>query len=221
MGDACKFMRSNFNTYELLDRYIIMDKGGVSEKFLEEITESAKCKNEGVSSTIKVKFKDLKPVSTEGKVPSEKDFKSFAIVKYLKKYGPALVSSFRVPNQMADDAVIKKKYFTVPAGRKKVLRVHNCFKIPFYDEYDDTDVGQKPKNHAMVLIGVRWKDGKLRVLLQNWWKEMQLLEVSASLLEKSGATLSFLSMKITDVDQDKFGAHNTRYGEAINPVCDL
>jgi hypothetical protein len=49
----------------------------------------------------------------------------------------------------------------------------------------------KEECHAMVVIGGRRVKGKLWLLLQNWWDDMQLVEVDADNFAGCQATLSF------------------------------
>jgi hypothetical protein len=49
------------------------------------------------------------------------------------------------------------------------------------------------ESHAMVLIGGRRVKGKLWLLLQNWWDDMQLVEVDADYFAGCQATLSFVA----------------------------
>jgi hypothetical protein len=56
---------------------------------------------------------------------------------------------------------------------------------------------KKEESHAMILIGGRRdKHGKLWLLLQNWWPDMQLVEVSAEYFATCKASLSFVDENV-------------------------
>ena len=52
--------------------------------------------------------------------------------------------------------------------------------------------------HAMVLIGVRKQGKKVWLLLQNWWTDMQVVEVSQEYFENSGASLTFVTSELSE-----------------------
>ncbi len=55
------------------------------------------------------------------------------------------------------------------------------------------NLGKVTERHAMVLVGMRrLKNEKTwRLLLQNWWPGMQLIEVSCETFASSGAKVHF------------------------------
>ena len=62
---------------------------------------------------------------------------------------------------------------------------------------DDKETGRdgataKEESHSMLLIGGRIYKGRLWLLLQNWWEDMQLVEVDAEYFAGSQAMLSFV-----------------------------
>jgi hypothetical protein len=66
--------------------------------------------------------------------------------------------------------------------------------------------------HSMLLIGGRLTMGRLWLLFQNWWDDMQLVEVDGAYFEGSGATLSFVRHKkeeFADADLDSFYTTNS------------
>ena len=58
------------------------------------------------------------------------------------------------------------------------------------------DGGKKIENeesHAMILIGGRIENGRLCMLLQNWWEDMPLVEVDTEYFKNAKAKLSFVT----------------------------
>jgi hypothetical protein len=53
--------------------------------------------------------------------------------------------------------------------------------------------------HAMVLVGMRRVDGKWRLLLQNWWSRMQLIEVSSKTIISSELEVIFAVIEQTRI----------------------
>lgn len=121
MIDISKLIRETF-TAERLENHIFKDCGGSSSIVLEFILME--------------------------------DSKIFAIdnlVDNLERYGPGLVSFFKVHEDFQNKH--KFSYVGIPEG--KIIGLH-----------------------AMVLIGHRkGMDVKVFYLLQNWWKEKQFVEV--------------------------------------------
>jgi hypothetical protein len=70
----------------------------------------------------------------------------------------------------------------------------------------DLEGGKKDKQdrHAMVLIGGRLEGKKQWLLLQNWWDEMPLVEVSAVYFKNSGGYLGFIPKGTLDSFSDSF-----------------
>lgn len=65
----------------------------------------------------------------------------------------------------------------------------------------------------MTVVGVRKVEDTWRFLLQNWWPGLQLVEVSAQYLVKSGAKLVLATRKQTRIPR-KFARCNSVYAEA-------
>ena len=100
---------------------------------------------------------------------------------YLAKYGPALVTEFSVDKNFLTQNESGRKTGGLPS---------------FSGTIDSENVfGQ----HAMVLVGMARVDGKWTLLLQNWWKEMQFLEVTAEYLVSSGAKLVWAKSRQTSM----------------------
>ena len=51
---------------------------------------------------------------------------------------------------------------------------------------------ENEESHAMILLGGRIENGRLYMLLQNWWEDMPLVEVDTEYLKNSHATLTFV-----------------------------
>ena len=67
------------------------------------------------------------------------------------------------------------------------------------------------ESHSMLLIGGRLAKGRLWLLFQNWWDDMQLVEVDGAYFNGSGATLSFVRHKKEEfaaADLDSFYTMN-------------
>jgi hypothetical protein len=81
------------------------------------------------------------------------------LLKYLKQYGPDLVAQFRV-----DEEFMNQKN---PRWRAIAYPIHSSHKI-----ISGNEMGW----HAMVLVEMRRVESEKnwRLLLQNWWSEMQL-----------------------------------------------
>lgn len=94
----------------------------------------------------------------------------------LKAYGPGLVSGFEVHQDFAN--------FTT------------------HHHHNGIHLGSYIGNHAMALVGHRSANGTQYFLLQNWWKEKQFVEVDASYLKHSGASVWFIETPQTDVPKD-------------------
>jgi hypothetical protein len=98
----------------------------------------------------------------------------------LTTYGPALVARFPV-----DDEFMNMN--SSLEGTANVIPYLSHTIVP------NDEMGR----HAMVLIGMRRVDGKWRLLLQNWWSRMQLIEVSSDTIVSSGAEIVFARKKQT------------------------
>ena len=72
--------------------------------------------------------------------------------------------------------------------------------------------------HAMVVIGGRYEGRKLWLLLQNWWTDMQLVEVSAEYLENCSARVSFAGkVKFAPESQrDPYSLNDSLFADARN-----
>ena len=89
--------------------------------------------------------------------------------KYLKKCGPGLVCNFSIHEDF-----------------------HGAYGT---FSFDGTPHGAYLGEHTMVLIGARQDvaTGKRWFLLQNWWKDMQFVEVSEDYLESCGSRTFFVT----------------------------
>ena len=124
------------------------------------------------------------------------------IWRYLAEYGPALVSTFRVDKNFAAHQDSKR--------RKKGI-------LPSFSGTIDSEnvVGQ----HAMVLIGMECVDGEWTLLLQNWWTEMQFLQITAEYLVSSGAKLVWAKEPQTSMVAD-FPVSGATFAETHVDGCD-
>jgi hypothetical protein len=140
MIDMQKDIRKRFDA-EALHRHVFDDKGGDSQVYMESLllTDST------LTSSV--------PMEWYG--------------DYLRLYGPALVSRFKVHEDFSSHHSVHHHY-----GKKS---------------------GKYIGRHAMVLVGAR-KDVMHGwcFLLQNWWFNKQFVEVSAEYLQSCGATVLFI-----------------------------
>ena len=97
----------------------------------------------------------------------DKDFlPDGAIESSLELYGPALVAYFRVDEDFCDKDMLRH---IGPRDKKQVLG-----------------------KHAMLLVGHRQESDKKLLLLQNWWRSKQFIEVDAEYLESTRTILYFV-----------------------------
>ena len=113
----------------------------------------------------------------------------------LGRYGPALVSYFQLEESFLSFRQDDAQRPVLPFFQGKVQVEY------FLDDgtlTKDKTKG-KVKYHAMVFVGMRRVDGKWRLLLQNWWYDMQFVEVSVEYFVSSGAELVWASYKQTKI----------------------
>lgn len=128
------------------------------------------------------------------------------IKEKIDKFGPALVSCFYVRDGFQDNKA------TDPAGQKI---------LPFFGPDHVVKPSKDDKMHAIVLVGARqMRDGSWRFLLQNWWPNMQFLEVSPQYFENSNAFLHWVMEEQTDIPHE-FERCNSLYAEASLEGADV
>jgi hypothetical protein len=115
-------------------------------------------------------FEDLSALEDYSyKTCSARNFTMAKAFDYLASYGAGLVAKFHVNAAFRDD---------------QNLSHTGTIKLP----KDDKD----RRLHAMVFVGVREDvGGTVWLLLQNWWKGKQFVEVTLEYLQSSGAILKF------------------------------
>ena len=91
----------------------------------------------------------------------------------LKKYGVGLVSYMLADSNFND----------------------GTDKCSYLDDNCKDDGG----GHAMVVVGHRTHAGRHIFLLQNWWRNKQLIEVSAEYMAKSQAQVHFVTKKLEHI----------------------
>jgi hypothetical protein len=167
--NLAQFVRRRLSSKHL-SQYVIEDSGGDSKCILSNILQA---------TPVLVAITFSMPASW----------------KYLVEHGPALVSYFRLEQrflgfQQADAQNPELPYFQ---GRVNVEYFLDNGTLT-----EDKRFG-KVKRHAMVLVGMRHVDNEWRLLLQNWWENMQFVEVSAEYFISSGARLSWAMEKQTKI----------------------
>lgn len=126
-----------------------------------------------------------------------------ALLHQLKTLGPALVQCFMV------DEHFKNRTVTIAED--------GTFELPYFaGRIDDP---QKCDLHAMVLVGMRNVEGEWRVLMQNWWPRLQLVEVSAEYFISSQAELVFARKQPHRIPKE-FERCDSAYAEADVPGRD-
>jgi hypothetical protein len=68
--------------------------------------------------------------------------------------------------------------------------------------------------HAMILVGYRYSNNRIRYLLQNWWKMKPFVEVDQSYLELSSAIIHFVKSP-----QSKMGEFSSNFYDHVE--CEL
>ena len=106
----------------------------------------------------------------------------------LKEFGPILVSGFEV---------------------------FEDFHKAELSSYHGNPVGKFLGLHAMIIIGSRTKENKNFYLLQNWWKQMQFVEVDEVYLKHCNPTLYYVETPQYKIP-DKFATDSVRYAENEN-----
>lgn len=158
MLDIVHFVQTNLSCTDLRKR-IVDDEGGSSVSILKSITRS--------DNILAVALADA---------PA-----------YFDKYGPALVSVFRVHR----DFVSKQKF-----------------------HYSGSPTGEYEGNHAMVLVGYRTDaNNKTVFLLQNWWKEKQFVEVATDYMMACQPIIYFVTAPLQSIDP-KFRTNAGQYFES-------
>lgn len=148
MLDIVKYIKNIF-TSKQLEKFIFENEGEDSALFLESIMRHN-------SNLI------------NGGLPYDEMY---------ERYGPGLVSRFRVHEDFADVEV--HHHYGKPSGTK-ILGFH-----------------------SMALVGYRIDKSKKKFyLLQNWWEEKQFVEVDEDYLKYSGAVLYFIETPQTKIPEN-------------------
>ena len=97
------------------------------------------------------------------------------------------------------------------------FKVHADFYASKAIRFDGSPKGPFIGHHAMVLIGIRKviSTGKQWYLLQNWWKDMQFVEVSQEYMDHCGARLTFVAGTLPEYP-DWFPSHSHRVAEYMD-----
>lgn len=114
-----------------------------------------------------------------------------SVIKNFESYGPGLVSSFKVYNDFLDEKM--KHHCGEPKGEYKGL-------------------------HSMVMVGWKKEGEKIFILLQNWWKEKQFVEVDSEYFNKCGPITYFITTP-QDKIPDKFNSLDGIFHELFRVDC--
>ena len=157
MIDMPNLIRHHFSA-EQFHQHIFADQGGSSRAILQMILEPCSLRVE--------------------------DFPADEYEEDLKRYGPGLVSHFRVYDDFLNDRKTSFDGAPQPIEGKSL---------------DDSDGFHG--FHAMVLIGFRRdaQTGKRWFLLQNWWPHSQFVEVSEGYLKHCRPTVYFVKNPQTKI----------------------
>lgn len=111
----------------------------------------------------------------------------------LRQYGPAVIAHFQV-----DEAFCRGSGPFISASARG---------------------GAVKGGHAMLVVGCRWNEKRqLRLLVQNWWKDKQFVEVDLAYLRASEAELVFVETPQPHIP-DKYELTTTVYAE--NEMLDM
>eukprot|EP00051_Salpingoeca_urceolata_P008209 m.104233 g.104233 ORF g.104233 m.104233 type:complete len:331 (+) comp15634_c0_seq1:345-1337(+) len=148
MLDLAKYIRNHFSPAQL-SRHIFDNDGDDSRLFLDAILQPG-------SFTIASGLAE--------------------IGDNLHRYGPGLVSLFKVYNDFHDN--------------------HS------QHHHAGTPRGKEVGHHAMVVLAVRQDpEGKRHFLLQNWWGQKQFVEVDEEYMKRCGATVYFIETPQTGIPE--------------------
>jgi hypothetical protein len=172
MMNIAQFVRGNL-TSKQLSKYVIEDCGDDSNRILENILQYLSQRIWRQSSGIEREFESI----LDDMIPESWN--------KLVKYGPALVSYFRLEERFLNFRQDDAENPILPFFQGRIQREY-IFENGTMTK--DKRKG-KVKYHAMVLVGMRRVDNKWRLLLQNWWYDMQFVEVSIEYFGSSGCNL--------------------------------
>ncbi|CAB9514937.1 expressed unknown protein [Seminavis robusta] len=145
--------------------------------------------------TSSVKFKMGLMDQTKNEYPNE-------LFEQLKLYGPGLIHYFAI-----------EENFKTASGFGSGGDVHlECFEGTFATT-------KEMQRHAMVLVGMRKVNGEWRLLLQNWWPNLQLVEVTPEYMASSGCFLVFVTKELWEIPC-MFDRCDHEYAEAYIPGTD-
>ncbi len=107
---------------------------------------------------------------------SRKEYSGFSSIdpSFMKKYGPGLVTDFRVYSDFLDESVL----------------VH-----------DGLVTGTYVGRHSMLLVGVKGTGESKIFMLQNWWRKKQFVQVSTSYLAYCLPLIYFVRTPQTEIDK--------------------
>lgn len=98
---------------------------------------------------------------------------------------------------------IRRSYERYGPGLVCQFKVYDDFRRPNKFLYHQSPQGINPVGHAMILVGFRTdSQDNVFLLLQNWWKEKQFVEVTPSYLADCGATVYFAESPVSPLKSD-------------------
>jgi hypothetical protein len=104
------------------------------------------------------------------------------VMSRLEEHGPALIARFKTFDE-----------FNAADSSYQFIGCHKT-------AASTRGLGQ----HAMALVGWRRiESGEVRFLVQNWWKSMQFFECDLLFLQSRGATLVWVTKKLTELPSDR------------------
>jgi hypothetical protein len=187
MVDICKFVRQSYSCEKLLN--FLDDKGGDSRDTLTTILYNKETRN--IQGDVAMSTEFNTSFTSEGVT-------SCPLKDLLELHGPALVSMFR----------LEKRFY------QRNDNIDNAQpELSFFDgELIRTAANDKTR-HAMVLVGTRLVGDEWRLLLQNWWPNMQFVEVSREYFLSCEAVLTFVD-GVQDKIPERYDRCNASYAEA-------
>ena len=198
--DVTKLVRESFND-SMLYNHVVKEAGGNSVEALEEIL---------------IKLGEKKPCLETVSAIVRKH--SIDLAEMLEDYGPGLVSGFCCHKNFCQTVTRNEvgwyRFDGDHGAKGEFQKLDGNDYASVATTIDKSDKGistpeepspvDKSKNptdqecHAMVLIGVRKQGEKVWLLLQNWWTDMQVVEVSLEYFENSDASLTFVTNELSE-----------------------
>jgi len=97
---------------------------------------------------------------------------------FLREFGPLLLSSFRVTQDLLDQARAAQEASNLGTEPPLSVRLSG-----------ECSLNEGESLHAMLVVGVRSDGPKDVILAQNWWKGAEFIEIEIDYCADNGASL--------------------------------